>query len=278
VEADFLGRHVKKVRENDRARSAFVAEAVVPGLLAGLLPASEAQFVASASALQAMLATAMGNSTNASDCVTAFVHARDHPDGSDHITVLKLDANVEAARRDVQGDVVSLTVLSELLPTPRDLQKALSWPDPRANSDVLMVDTNAANAQYFETAFQVRVSPRSREAEEKLQQAIVASVPGPDLSRALGDASQLDGPADRVLASLTARYPSLAPAAQQAAAADRPAGIVRRNKIAARPVVWRADGVELRVPAQRASDVSISPEGDGFVLSIRVNSEPQQGV
>jgi hypothetical protein len=278
AEADFLGRHVMKVRSNGQARSTFVPGAAVPGLLAGLAAAADAQYAAGADALQQMLARAMGQSTNASDCVTAVVHAQDTQGASDHITVLKLDANVEAARRDILQGVVSLTVLSDLLPTPRDLQKALSWPDPRPDSDALMIDANAANAQYFENAYQVQVSPKSAEAEAELQAAIVAGVPQRDLARALQDASRLDGRADVVLTALAQQHPSLGPAAQQAAAAARPAGIVRRNKIAARPVVWRADGVELKVPADRAGDVEVTPDGNGYVLSVRVDSRPQPGV
>lgn len=277
AEKDFLGRHVARVRENDQARALFDANATVPALLAQMGVASDKQFVAHAAALQRLLAAAMGKVSSASDCVTALVHARDQSSGSDHFTLLKLDSNVEAARRDIAQGVVSLTVLSDLLPTPRDLQKALSWPDPRPNSDALMVDTNAMNAQYFENAYEIKVSPKSAEAETALRATIAAKVPPQQLARALQDAAQLEGPLDQVLTALAQQYGTLAGAAQQASTTARPSGMVRRNKIAVKPVVWRADGVVLSVPAERASDVRVTPDGQGFILSIRVDSRPEPG-
>lgn len=268
VEQDFLGRHIDKVRSKNQARSFFDAGSTVPALLAGLLAGDDLRFVADAYALQKLLTSTMSRSSNASDCVTALVQAQDQPGQPNHITMLKLDANVEAARRDIFNGAISLTVLSDLLPTPRDLQKALSWPDPRPDSDVLMVDTNAANAQYFENAYDVRVSPKSAEAEGGVRAAIIENVPQNQLSQALQEASALDGPADKVLKTLSGKYPSLAPSAQSIGAANRPAGVVRLNKISAQPVVWRADGVELRVPAHRAADVTVTPDGNGFVLSL----------
>lgn len=277
AEQAFISGHVVKVRSHTHARSAFVPGASVPGMLAGLGQADDARFTAAADSLQQMLVATMKQSTNASDCVTALVQAHDGPGTLEHFTVLKLDANVEAARRDLSQGVVSLEVLTELLPTPRDLQKGMSWPDPRADSDALLVDTNGANAQYFENAYQVRVSPKSKQAEEELQRAIVTHVPQQDLPQALQAASQLDGPADAILVALAQQHPSLLPVTQPISPPERPSGIVRLNKVAALPVVWRADGVELKVPAHRAADVEVTPTGGGYTLSIRLDSPPQRG-
>lgn len=276
AEQNFLARHVEKVREDAQAgRSRFASKAAVPGLLAGLRGASDPAFVAGAGTLQQMLATAMAASTSPSDCVTAVIEAKDQPaDRQSHLTLLKLDANVEAARRDIQGGVVNLKVLSDLLPSPGDLQKALSWPDPRPTSDALVIDMNADTAQYFAKAYEVEVSLRSRQAEAELQAAIVDLVPQSDLSRALADAAALDGPSDQVIAALAQTHPSLGAAAQQAGAATRPAGIIRRGRAAAKPVVWKADGVELRVPASRASDVQVVQVGAEYELRVRVRTRP----
>lgn len=276
AEQDFLARHVEKVREDAQAgRSRFAPTAAAPGLLAGLRGAPDPAFVAGAGTLQQMLATAMAASTTPSDCVTAVIEAKDQPaDQHSHITVLKLDANVEAARRDIQAGKVNLKVLSDLLPSPGDLQKALSWPDPRPTSDALVIDMNADTAQYFTKAYEVEVSLRSKQAEAALQAAIVDLVPQSDLSRALADAAALDGPSDQVIAALVQAHPSLGPAAQQAGATTRPAGIIRRGRAAARPVVWKADGVELRVPAGRASDVQVVQVGAEYELRVRVRTRP----
>lgn len=280
TEVDFLVRHIDKVRRTGLSgRSTFVDGAHISTTLTAMQASSDTDFAAGAEALQQALARTMGTSTNASDCVFAVIHARPRPgDQASHITVLKLDAIVEAARVRINQGVVNLQVLRELVPEPGALRKAMSWPDPRPDSDVLMIDTNASNAQYFEDAYQVRVSPKSPQAEAELQAAIVNNVPKLDLPRALAAAAALEGPSSTVLAALAADYPSLVPAAQEMAADPRPAGIIRPNRVAARPVVWRADGVELRVPADRAADVEATRDGDGWTLSIKVQTEPVQGV
>ncbi len=279
TEVDFLVRHVDRVRTVGRAgRSVFVGGAQTRTTLAAMLAGTDGDFLVGAQALHQSLARAMGQSTNASDCVLAVIQAREAPPTGEHLTVLKLDAVVEAARIRINAGVVNLQVLRELVPEPGALRKALSWPDARAGSDVLMIDTNASNAQYFEDAYQVRVSPKSPQAEAELQAVIVRDVPAQDLPRVLSEAAGMQGPAHEVLGALARNYPSLAPAARAATADPRPSGIVRPNRLAARPVVWRAEGVELRVPADRAADVSVVGDGNGgWVLSIRVQTEPVRG-
>lgn len=279
AEMDFLGRHVQKVRANDQARAIFIPGAIVPALLASLASATDADFITAAEDLQSMLAATMAHSTNASGCVTALVHAQDQGGGADHLTVLKLDANVEAAQRDIFQGVVNLVVLTELLPTPRDLQKGMSWPDGRSGSEALVVDSNSDNAQYFEKAFQLQVSPKSSRAVQELHRAIVDAVPQADLPRVLNEAAKLDGPVDSILSTLATRDPSLQQVIQQraATASTRPSGIVPRNKIAALPVIWRADGVELRVPGHLADMVKVTQQGTRYELSIVVDSQPHKG-
>lgn len=279
TEVDFLARHVDKVRRDGLGgRSAFVAGAHTPATLLAMQGGDATAFVAGATTLQQSLARTMGLTTTAKDCVFAVIQATDTADGqASHVTVMKLDAVVEAARVAITAGVVSLQVLRDLVPDPGELRKALSWPDPRADSDVLMMDTNASNAQYFEDAYQVRVSPKSSQAEAQLQSVIVANVPPADIPGALTAAAALQGPSNAVLDQLVPDYPSLAQAAQDAAADPRPAGIIRPNRMAARPVVWRADGVELKVPADRAGEVRLTREGTGWRLSILVQSEPVPG-
>lgn len=162
---------------------------------------TEIEFVAGADALQQALVRTMAGTTSASDCVFAVIHAQEQPAGqTSHLTALKLDAVVEAARVRSDTGVVNLQVLRELVPEPGALRKALSWPDLRPDSDVLMIDTNASNAQYFENAYQVRLSPKSPQAEAELQAVIVTNVPTPDLPGALAAAAALEGPSNSVLA------------------------------------------------------------------------------
>lgn len=103
-------------------------------------------------------ARSLQTATNAQDCAFAALRAGSNTEHDEHVTLLKLDAVVEAAQTTMLSGRVSLQVLKRLLPEPGKLQKALSWPDPRAVSDVIMIDRNATGAQYFENAYGVQVS------------------------------------------------------------------------------------------------------------------------
>jgi hypothetical protein len=278
AESDFLARHVVSVRGGgDGARSVFMSTSAMARLLDGMRTATDTAFVTGAESLQLRLSRTMGQATNPTDCVFAVIHGRDTHAGAPqegHVTVLKLDAVVEAARLSIEAGAVSLHVLKELLPEPGRLQKALSWPDPRPISDVVVIDKNSQSAKYFENAFEVLVSARPADAEAELQAVIAANVPRADLGTVLTEAGRLHGPMDEVLGTLSQTRPELANAAAEAAAARRPSGFIRPNKLAARPVVWTADGVELRVPPELAGDAGYEREGDGYRLSVHVATEP----
>lgn len=278
-ESDFLVRHIKKVRAltDASARSLFAPMAGTPGQLTSLLTTtSDLAFEAMAKTLQDALAQSMGTATNARDCVFAVVRAQEDPQVAGHVTLLKLDAVVEAAKMSLLNARVTFEVLKELLPEPGKLQKALSWPDPRSVSDVIMLDTNVTSAQYFERAYQVNVSPKSTEAEGELLQILVSSVPPAELGAAISSTAQLEGPLDEVLETLAQTYPVLEQSAQTLAESPRPQGIVRPNKVAARSVIWRADGAELRVPAELAGNVEIRQLPDGWEIAIKTQTQPHR--
>lgn len=278
-ESDFLVRHIKKVRSltDASARSVFAPMAGTPTQLSTLVStASTLVFEAMAKTMQDSLAQHMRTSTNARDCVFAIVRSEEENSGSKHVTLLKLDAVVEAAKMTLLNARVTFEVLRDLLPEPGKLQKALSWPDPRPISDVIMLDTNVTSAQYFENAYQVSVSPKSSETEGELLEVLVSNVPKVDLPAAIVAAAKLEGPLDQVLMSLTETYPVLQQSARAAATAPRPSGIVRQNKVAARFVVWRADGAELRVPADLVGNVGVSQVEDGWQLTLRTQTQPRR--
>jgi hypothetical protein len=282
-EADFLRRHVEKVRATSdvSARSVFssTATGTISKLDRLLTTGSAKAYEAAAKALQDSLAQAMKTASNARDCVFAVVRAADSSKTDPYVTLLKLDAVVEAARmRLIAGGGVTFTVLKELLPEPGKLQKALSWPDPRSISDVIMLDTNVVGAQYFENAFQVRVSPRSTSAEAELARVLQENVPLASLPAAVAAAAELDGPLDKVLETLAEDYDELQDVATAAASDPQPAGIVRRNKVAARPLVWRADGVELRVDAALADSVTVEQSPAGWRIIVTTRTQPSLGI
>ncbi|HEX4445037.1 MAG TPA: nucleoid-associated protein [Galbitalea sp.] len=276
-ESDFLVRHVEKVRELDEAspRGVFTTSSYVPDLLRALLTCSDLQFEQHSKTLQDRLAKLMGTSTNAKDCVFAVVHT-EQSGVQDQITILKLDAVVEAAETGTLQGKVTLKVLEKLIPEPGKLQKALSWPDPRATSDAILIDANFTQAEYFSSAFDIGASPRSPDAEKALHKALVASVNPASLGAALADAAVLEGPADAVLASLATTYPELTPVAQATARDVRPAGMIRKNKISALPLVWTADGAKLTIPSSKAGSVEITPDpaGQGWLLILHTAGRP----
>jgi hypothetical protein len=276
TESDFLARHVGKVRTltEASARAIFRGSSYVATLLPTLLTSTDAEFTAAAQSLQDRLAKTMKATTSAADCVFALVTTGDS--APEHVTILKLDAVVEAARTSIEKGQVSLTVLKDLIPDPGRLQKALSWPDTRASSDVVMIDTNVTHAQYFENAFDVLISPRSQEAEETLQSEVIARVPIADLPQALEDAGKLDGPLDDVLEKLAKTYPTLSEVAVRTHTDPKPSGIIRPNKVAALPITFEADGAKLVVPPGMIGSVTIEkdPNGNGWRLIITSRTEP----
>lgn len=281
AEMDYLARHIAKVRETTSSggRSLFTRNANTPALLETLRTTTfDPHFSATAETLQDSLARTMRTSTNAKDCVFAAVRAAATPDAEPHVTLLKLDAIVEAARmRRLANRGVSFQVLKDLLPEPGKLQKAISWPDPRPASDVIMLDTNFAAAQYFEIAYQVQVSPKSVEAEEQLLRILSSRLPPAALPRAVDDAAAMSGPLDDVLRDLAEDYPQLADAVSQASTDSRPAGIVRPNKIAARNILWKAEGLEVRVSPHLAPRVKKDRTPQGmWTLTIETVDEPIQ--
>jgi len=275
TESDFLVRHVKKVRELDEAspRGVFLANSYVPTQFVELLSCSDLQFEQHCRSLQERLAKSMKGST-AKDCVFAVVHTTDS--SGSQITVLKLDAVVEAAETDIKAGKVTLRVLKKLIPEPGALQKALSWPDPRATSDAILIDANFTLAEYFSAAFELGASLKSPDAERVLHRTLVRGVSTVSLPKVLVDAAALEGPADSVLAELAQNYPELQSAANEAANEPRPAGLIRKNKLGALPLVWVADGAKVTLPSSKAGSVEILPDptGQGWMLVLRTTSMP----
>jgi len=273
TEADFLIRHVEKVREHADAgvRSLFSAHSSTASMLETLVSpsTSDALFEQTSLSLQDALAKTMITSTNAKDCVFAVVLSES--DASQrHATILKLDAVVEAAQMKLIGTSgVSFKVLRNLLPEPGQLQKALSWPDSRSASDAILVDTNSTHAAYFVAAYQIEASVRSPEAEQALVSAIASSVAPALIPSAIRDAAQMSGPLDDVVRELAGTYPELGAFAASLEQQTPPAGFVRENKVSSRQFKWTAPGFELRLSSEHVASMEIADERDGM-WSVRV--------
>lgn len=278
-EADFLARHVTRVRTltDSSPRALFSTGSGVPALLAGLPAANDAECEATSKVLQDRLVATMRGTSQASDCVLAVLVTQEHQ--RQEVTILKLDAVIEAARMEfLKSGRVSLKVLKELLPEPGRLQKSVSWPDPRGVSDAITIDTNVTAARYFENAYDLQVSPKSTEAEAELGRLLVERLPAARLREAYERASGLSGPLDEVLTDLAGRgFPELEEPAQQAASDRRPSGIIRPNKVAVKPVVWRADGIEVRVPPNLADSIEITETNEGWQILVPTKTRPAAG-
>lgn len=279
AESDFLARHVDRVRSKSDGgpRSVFAAGAITPTVLQRLqTTTSDGVFAESSKSLLLALAKTMKTSTNAKDCVFAVVRSTDSDGPSPCVTILKLDAVVEAAQmRRLANRGVSFKVLKELLPEPGKLQKALSWPDVRSSSDAILIDTNVTAAQYFEIAFNVEVSPSSSDTEERLLRALSNRVSADDFPRAMEVAAEREGPLNEVVKSLAEEFPELRPVVEAIAQETRPSGIVRKNKFASRQVTWRADGLVVRAQPFVAPRISKARRQDGrWALTIVTDDEP----
>jgi len=85
----------------------FMPGASTPTILSLMRDDTDAQFVAGADTLQQALARAMGQVSRASDCVFAVIQAREAPVAqTSDLTLLKLDAVVDAARVQIDAGVV----------------------------------------------------------------------------------------------------------------------------------------------------------------------------
>ncbi|MDQ3877018.1 MAG: hypothetical protein M3290_01520, partial [Actinomycetota bacterium] len=156
---------------------------------------------------------------------------------------------------------------------PGDLQKGISWPDPRANSDAIIRDRNVEAARYFLNAMQLDVGAKPVDAERQLMEAIV-QLPAADVPAAYEIAATKAGPADQIVKELKEVFPSL-PTDYPAISSGPGTGFVRPNKIAARRLRVRAEGIDILIPPHVVNNVSWEQSGDEYVITIRVASEPQ---
>ncbi|WP_226366119.1 hypothetical protein [Pseudonocardia sp. ICBG162] len=179
-EQSFLDRHVSELRRSARKegaiRARFRDDSELEDQFRTLRDTSSAEnlFLETCSFLVSALADAMKLTTRAEDCVVAIVTSNEVNSEERHSTLLKLDAEIEGANLSAQPDgSIRLEVFEHLLPAPGKLQKGLSWPDPRDDSELILLDTNrTAAAQYFQNAFAIEASPRPIDAEKALTDAI----------------------------------------------------------------------------------------------------------
>lgn len=269
-EEDFLRRHALELRAtvgNSHARGRFRAGSFLQADLERLLVADDREFLQIAERHASRLAAEMEKTSNAKACVLALlVELAD--DQSLEVSLLKLDAEIEAAEMRRDAGQLRLHVYQDLLPRPGEIQKGFSWPDPRSGSDVIVLDKNAAGSStlYFRDAFEIDVSPKAVDTEAALVDAI-ASLPAPDRDSAVA-AADPGGDAEEVVSRIRARVPGFAPTAAQLGGDGSLPGRIRPKFGVTAKRVFVADGIELKVPITALDRIESHREGDRWVTTI----------
>lgn len=281
---DFLSRHVTMLREaagsEDQLITRFQPESGVPALLGRLLTAGEEQFVDLSAGLAARLQESMDRSTTPSPGVLAIIVSGPDKAAPTWTSVLKLDAISEAASFEFDRGQVTLNVLRDLLPAPGELQKGMSWPDPRQGaSDAIVIDRNQSLGQYFFSAYELQVSPKSSVSERALGEAIVQGVGREERAEAMRFAASLKGRADEVAAEVRQRYPSVQIDRKDLGADGALGGYIRPGKVAAHLTRFRGDGIEVTVPHDRLVQVTGPEEtAGGWQMTVRFTGQPKEEI
>jgi hypothetical protein len=275
-EEDFLQRHVDELRADARKeqspRGRFREGSRLLEDLQAVLTGTAAETRDIANELVDSLAKAMRGVANALDCVVAVV--TDGPEsGPEHVSLLKLDAEIEAAQLQQMEEGIRLRVFRDLLPSPGELQKGLSWPDPRApESTVVIKDRNPGHtAFYFQNAFGVDASPTAVDSERALVDALADNLSAEDAARAL-DLIGEGGPADEVVTRIRERYPDFRPDAPELGAGGALAGRIRPRNLKIRKKEFHADGIDLYVPLDLLGEVTTVPHDGRFETRITTST------
>jgi hypothetical protein len=200
ADADFLARHVTKLREaaaeEDALLSRFHQGSGVPALMQSLRTVSDQEFIEISGGLATRLHESMKQSTKPGPGVLAIIASGEGGNTPTISSVLKLDAIPELAKYLLEAGQVKLSVVRDLLPAPGDLQKGISMPDGRGTSDAIVIDRNQSAARYFFNAYELQVSHTPGESEKALSDAIVKGVPRGQRAEAMKFVADLSGPAE----------------------------------------------------------------------------------
>lgn len=275
-EEDFLQRHVNELRDESAKeqspRGRFRPGSPLLQELESVLSGDNTILESVASELVESLAKAMQGVPNALDCVVALVTDGETRDRR-HVSLLKLDAEIEAAQlQQVQGGI-TLRVFRDLLPRPGELQKGLSWPDPRSPDSVIIIkDRNPGQtALYFQNAFGIDASPAATDTERAFVNAL-AALPPAEAADALNLVGN-GGPADEVVVRIKERHPNFQPDAPELGTGGGLAGRIRPRNVKTQKVKFNADGIDLAVPVDRLDRVIVTQQ-DGRYETRIVTSTP----
>ncbi|MEW1706301.1 hypothetical protein AB0230_03575 [Microbacterium sp. NPDC089190] len=273
-EEDFLVRHVDRLRKTTNAsetRGRFRPDSTLEDDFTTALTADRAQFVETAGRLVRQLADAM-QGVNSSSCVVALVVEARRGAADRTVSLLKLDAEVEAAQLDRSGEGVRLRVFKDLLPRPGDIQKGLSWPDPRApHSNLVVLDAVVeGTAKYFQNAYRIDASPNARVTEKALIEQL-SELP-PTRIAAAAAAVGNGGDAEVVIERIRAQVPTFHATAPELGAGGSMPGMIRPQFALIAKKSFEADDIELKLPLARLAQVRTSQVGTDYETVIRTST------
>lgn len=280
TETQFILDHIAGLDPATGARAAFWATSGMPAALTGMLTQSAGDFEGSAQALAQRLHRTMRSRSRTTASILAVVALARGIAGTDQIGVLKLDMDNRGAqaRRNAQGVVTSLELLTHLLPQPGKLSKAMLWPDARGGDGAYLRDrTTGEPAAYFPEAYDLSVGVTPDRAERALVE-VVRGVEDPALRRAA--LATVDSHAGTVETALEALAAAAVPVPEPLPPDLADAGVpVRASRALRRRVTLQAEWLTVTVPVEREQDVLVERNGDGtYTVSATVGTEPERTV
>ncbi|GAC1373553.1 MAG: hypothetical protein NVS9B11_22070 [Candidatus Dormibacteraceae bacterium] len=281
-EQDFLGRHIAYVRalpaSDNTVYCVFRPGSATRAELEVALSGSDHEFLRIATWMVEALAASMRGSPKAKEnCVLALVTSTpDDSQTAQHVTFLKLDAKIEAAHleRAKTGGGIQLRIFKDLLPAPGDMQKGVSWPDPRQpKSELILHDTNSGEAAlYFGNAFALSISSKAVETEKALVTQLVKQLGPARAAEAIALVDENGGRADAVVDAVRERYTDFEPKTRPLGGGGGLPGEIRPHHLGGQKLAFSADGIELKVPISRMSAIRTVRDGDRFVTTIRTST------
>jgi hypothetical protein len=264
-EASFLSRHVERLRTGaatTEKRGRFRSGSTLSSDIQQAIVADRHLFIAIADRLVRQLATGMQSVNTPPTCVVAFLVERSAVGHT--VSLLKLDAEIEAARLAQTRDGIRLEVFQDLLPQPGAIQKGFSWPDPRSpHSELIILDANVAGtAMYFQNAYRIDASPTASQTEAALTHEL--SVLPPSSVAVAVAAAQDGGAADVVVQRIRAQLPNFSVGSPELGAADSLPGVIRPQFTTVARHSYKADGIELKVPLTQMGRVVTRRSNFGY--------------
>jgi hypothetical protein len=280
AETTFLLEHIAALTPEKGNRAAFLLTSGMPTTLTALLNASAADFEVTSQALAQRLYLRMRARSRTTDCILAITATAPGQGPSNTISILKLDMDSSGAEgaRNAAGLVTNLRLLTQLLPQPGRLAKAMVWPDPRGGAGAYVRDVfHGEPAAYFPEAYDLTIGTTMNAAELALVDVVRAD---PDPARRSAALAALDAYEGTVEGALDALREVEVPVPDELPDELIDAAVpVRATRALRRRVRLQADWLTVTVPIDHEDDVDVTDNEDGtWTVSATVGARPARSV